>query len=744
VRRPVAAALVTAALAAPSHAAADGAVRALAGAAAPVAPTLAPAGTSVARAGDAIASVQGPDVVLANGEIAHRWLIDGLGHVLTTQLADPPASHQWSVPGSPDFTLTIDSVPTSSASGWALIAAAARPIPADPSRPEAGSGVEVVFRYGAVLGRPGLLELDRTWTLYPGSAVQAVSSTLVNSTPIPLRIGVYSLAELTSASRVTAEIEAYHGGSDWRQDFRVTTSETGPFDDEGEVARFDAGGASGWFLVGERRTGVMSRVGRSAGGRTWVGDDPARDLLDAGPLLTSPPNYNRVPNPVYPAPIRQRMLGPFATLDLGRAYLGVYHGGAQQAAAAFATDFAAHEMPAFARSVDLNTFHPWGHGSGLSDANLRPQADVLAALGGETFMLDDQWQGHSAGDWQWDTARFPISSPDGVPDFVKYLHARGLALGLWMSPAEFNPGSSTYAAHPLWACTPIGDVTARIPDDSGLGVWDMTNPALRAHLTAVVDRLVAQDDVREFKFDYVTWVDCPPHDYRDYEDAYVGWVREQQARHPSVTFELDETNDQRLWPFRSAALGPSWFDNGHLHGSTYPARLLHDVWSAAPWIPPSTIGFGAYDGTLTAPYTVDYLMPIVLLGHFTFWTDLTKLSSEQRAETAWWISWYEAHRDALAGLVYEDTPADPIDGASWVALQPWTGDHGYLFAFRQGGSAPSDTIVLQGVDPATSYTVTDVRTGAVLGVFSGAALAKGLTVSLPAPYSARVLSIEPE
>ena len=42
-------------------------------------------------------------------------------------------------------------------------------------------------------------------------------------------------------------------------------------------------------------------------------------------------------------------------------------------------------------------------------------------------------------------------------------------------------------------------------------------------------------------------------------------------------------------------------------------------------LPPSSIGFGNYDNsTLGATYSADYLMPIALLGHITFWTDLTR------------------------------------------------------------------------------------------------------------------------
>src|SRR3989442_2335366 len=109
-------------------------------------------------------------------------------------------------------------------------------------------------------------------------------------------------------------------------------------------------------------------------------------------------------------------------LELGTSYLGVYAGGAQQAAAAFAQDFVAADEPAFARTVGLNTFHPWGHGAGLSDANLRRQVDAAAALGIETFMLDDQWQGGRggvSGDWQFKSARVSHFDRNRVPDFLQ-------------------------------------------------------------------------------------------------------------------------------------------------------------------------------------------------------------------------------------------------------------------------------------------------------------------------------------
>ena len=698
--------------------------------------------------GGVSATVTATTAELSDGRIARHWSLNSDGSVETTSLSG--AGHtQWAAAG-PDFQLDLDGVVTSSLSGWSLISVTPQQPAAQPGRPASGRGAALRFRYALIspaVNAAGV-ELDRLIALHPGSAVIETSSTLVNRGPAPVRISAYSLDQIAAADpSLPAEVQAYNGGSDWRDDYRHVAHPSGAFDVEGEVVRF--GEDAGFFLASQRRGGAMSRAGRDGDGRSWIGVDWPRDLLDLGPLADSPPDYNRLGNPAYPAPIRARVLPPFGTLELGTSYLGVYAGGAQQAAAAFAQDFVAADEPAFARTVGLNTFHPWGHGAGMSDANLRTQVDAAAALGLEAFMLDDQWQGGAggeSGDWHFDPARFPDGDGDGMPDFVAYLHGKGLQLGLWLSPLEFNMASQIYATHPDWACAPVGDASAQIEDDAGLGVWDATNPAFQDYIIAVVDRLVRDDDVREFKFDFMTWVDCPPHDYADYEDAFVAIVHRMQQRHPDVAFELDETNDQRSWPFESAQLGPSWFDNGHLHGSGKVAKILHDVWSAAPWIPPWSLGIGTFDGTLQDPYAgvhgIAFLFPLAMLTHVTFWTDLTTLTPDQQAETAWWIRWYRAHRDQLGPTVYELTDSDPIDGASWAAWQPWNDGGGFVFAFRQSGGPDAQSLQLHDLKPDIAYAVTDVRTGTLYGVFTGAQLESGLTVALPA-WSAVVLSVRP-
>ena len=50
---------------------------------------------------------------------------------------------------------------------------------------------------------------------------------------------------------------------------------------------------------------------------------------------------------------------------------------------------------------------------------------------------------------------------------------------------------------------------------------------------------------------------------------------------------------------------------------------------------------------------------------------------------------------------------------------------------RSGGDASARTVKLHGLDPAQTYTLTDVRTGASLGTRTGAQLDQGLRITLP-------------
>src|SRR5579875_749561 len=179
-------------------------------------PAAAPQGSS-ARVASALAQVTPTGATLADSMIAQRWRWQRGGGVSVSALIDRSTGQDWARAGGADFSLVVDSVPTSSLAGWRLLGVRALLTPPDPARPQAGRGVQIAFRYGLAV-RSGLIELERTWTLYPGAAVEGVSEQIVNRTPAVVRIGAYTLAQLSSSAPVSAEVQTYHGGSDWRQD----------------------------------------------------------------------------------------------------------------------------------------------------------------------------------------------------------------------------------------------------------------------------------------------------------------------------------------------------------------------------------------------------------------------------------------------------------------------------------------------------------------------------------------------
>ena len=114
-----------------------------------------------------------------------------------------------------------------------------------------------------------------------------------------------------------------------------------------------------------------------------------------------------------------------------------------------------------------------------------------------------------------------------------------------------------------------------------------------------------------------------------YRESFVSMIDRLHARHPDVTFQIDETNDYRMWPYESVVRGPSWFQNG----SPEPNMLLHNLWTVAPYVPGWSIGQSALGGGNVDKYGVDYMMAVSMLSHMTFWRDLTTLKPAQISRT---------------------------------------------------------------------------------------------------------------
>jgi hypothetical protein len=480
--------------------------------------------------------------------------------------------------------------------------------------------------------------------------------------------------------------------------------------------------------------------------------DYARDIASLGPVE----EQGHIENPLPPpAPGRARVLQPGEDLALSAAFTG-FGADADDAAWQFHRYLAGHRVAPWPRDVVFNSDGTdadrisTGAKDDMDLATVRQVAPLARRLGADTFVLDDGWQAAS-GDWQPDSPQYPEPRGKYPPRFPDATFAAvrdaiaPMKLGLWMSPLNFNPAATTFKAHPDWACAPIGDATAVLnalqPDDSsneaGIGFWGAN--AL-PHVQARIEDAIDHWGVRFFKFDFLAWFDCAgQNDLWGLHDRFLAMLDTLRAKHPGVVFQIDETNDYRLFPFESVSRGPTWFQNG----APGPERLLHNLWQLSPYIPAYALGQKALAGDSYKRWPVDTVMAAALPSEILFASDLRTLPPEVIDAAAPWVAFAKAHRRELGGVTFPLLD-DPLK-LGWTALQTWDPEagRGVLLAFRQDSAEATKTVALRDVPPGRRFVLRSAPDDAVVGEFTSEQLRAGVPLSVSQPRGAAVLLITP-
>ena len=708
----------------------------------------APASAARLSDGDVYARVTANRVVLGNSVAERRW---ARGSLRTVALVDKRGGGRVWTHGAPDFALSIGGAPLASTLFSVKRAALTR---------LARGGVRVTM---TLAGPPGI-ELTRTAEAYPRVAGFRTQTVVRSAAPLALSGATLEQAGVGAA---TPSVTAFRAGSDWRDPgytgppVSVGDPHAGDWRDTRTAARGHALEAPGelvtaadgrreLFVAAEENDFPSSR-GEYDGARAALKLDYARDVISLGPLE----EQAHVENPLAGPGGRARLVQPGTPLALPAVFTGFGdHDG--DAAWQFHRYLVGYRLAPYPHTVVFNSDGTDGDriSTGAKDdmdlATVQQVAPIARRLGVETFVLDDGWQAAS-GDWQPDSpqhpeprGKFPPRFPDDTFTAVRGAIAP-MRLGLWMSPTAFNPAAQAYRDHPDWGCTPVGQGTAIAnllqPDDgsneAGIGQW---SPRALPHVESRIREAIERWGVRYFKFDFLLWLDCAgAGDLHDYHDAFLAMLDRLQRDHPEVTFQTDETNDYRLFPFESLARGPAWFQNG----KPEPGVLLHNLWQTSPWIPSFALGQHVLGGDAWKRHPVDTLMAAALLSHVTFISDLRALPDDVVGQAASWVAFYKAYRSAFGQLTYP-LLADPIEGG-WTALQSWNPDRGAgaLLAFRQGSDDAAATIALRNVPAGRRFRLVSAPDGALVGTVSSARLRRGLRVELAAKDTARVLVIEP-
>ena len=695
------------------------------------------------RNGSVYADVTPASVVLGNSVAERRW---DRAALRTAALTDKRGGGRTWSRNRRDFTLFLVGGAEVSSESFHVVSARAAPL--------ARGGLRLTME----LAGPAGVAATRTAEAYPGVAGFRTQTTVRSAAPLALAGATLDEA---ATGPVTPTIDAFRAGADWREpgwpgpQVKVGDPHAGTWRDSRSAGRGQAlSGAAQWlsaadgdrslFMVMERNDFPSSRAGYD-GSVASLKVDYTRDLLSLGPLE----EQAHAENPADAQVGRQRPL----PLTLEPAFTGFGRGDGDEAWQ-FHEYLVGHRLEPYTHAVTFNSNGTdsdrisTGAKDDMDLATIRQVAPIARRLGVETFILDDGWQAAS-GDWEPDSpqhpeprGKFPPRFPDDRFEAVRKAIAP-MRLGLWMSPMSFNPASETFKRHPEWACTPTGDATAADnaaqPDDgsneAGIGLW---SPAAIPWVESRIRDAIEHWGVTYFKFDFLVWLDCAGQgDLYHYREAFMAMLDRLERDHPNVTFQIDETNDYRLFPFESVARGPSWFQNG----APGPERLLHNIWDLSPYIPSFSLGQHALGGKAYEQYPVDDLMATALLSHVTFFSDLRELPASVIDEARPWIDFYERNRGLLGGVVYPLLD-DPLN-KGWTALQSWDPENGRgaLLAFRQESDAETQTVALRDVPPGHTFELARAPDGAPAGTVTSEELSRGIEVRLPAKRSAEVLTI---
>jgi len=173
-----------------------------------------------------------------------------------------------------------------------------------------------------------------------------------------------------------------------------------------------------------------------------------------------------------------------------------------------------------------------------------PLAEAAARGGADYYCIDAGWYDDDAGGWwdavgEWEPSRSRF--PDGLEAVLDRIRELGMVPGIWLEPEVVGVRSSVAETLPADAFFQRG---GRRVVEHGRYQLDLRHPAARAHLDAVVDRLVGMG-VGFFKLDYNIMPGpgtdlgglAPGAGLLEHCRAYLAWLDAALARHPGLLIE---------------------------------------------------------------------------------------------------------------------------------------------------------------------------------------------------------------
>ena len=376
-----------------------------------------------------------------------------------------------------------------------------------------------------------------------------------------------------------------------------------------------------------------------------------------------------------------------------------------------------------------------------STAAILPLVEAAAAVGAEYYVIDAGWYADTDGWWdavgEWEESA--VRFPGGLKEVTDRIRALGMVPGLWLEPEVVGVRS------PLASELPEEAFFRR--DGERVVQWgryqlDLRHPAARAHLGAVVDRLIADYGLGYLKLDYNIDIgpgtgDDPGAGLLGHNRALLDWLDAVLDRHPGLVVE-------------SCAAGGSRSDYATLarlpiHSLTdqQDHRNLPPISVAAPAaVLPEQGAMWAYPQAEFDNDEIGLAMVPALLGRIHLSGRIDRLAPAQLALVRRALDVHKGYRAQLRTAVPRWPLGLPGWRDPWAALALECSDGYRLAVFRREGEEAHCVL---------PFPELRGRALAVEPLFDAAGDAEAawdipsgeLTVRLPHPHSALLLRLAP-
>jgi alpha-galactosidase len=317
--------------------------------------------------------------------------------------------------------------------------------------------------------------------------------------------------------------------------------------------------------------------------------------------------------------------------------------------------------------------------------------------------------------------------------------------GLWVEPEMVNPDSDLYRAHSDWVLhfrnRPRSERRHQL-------VLNMARDDCREHVFGMLDRLLAENNIKFVKWDHNRsysepgWPDAPAGRDREIWVRHVRGVydilQRLRANHPEVEFESCAGGGGRIDLGIMPLIEQFWPSD---NTDPYDNLSIFEGFSLA-YAPITKMGWVTEPQFLNGPRKISrtYAFHAAMLGSLGMGAELTKWSQEELEEAKHWIQVYKEIRAVVQhGRLYRlNSPrTSPIAAFEYVAADR---SEAVLFVFldvaRYGPHIA--TLQLRGLEEEALYAVE----GLSASISGRALMHRGIQVRLNGAFASQLTRLK--